>query len=208
MYSTAEAEICPMCALPLTAFHKLPEAEGFDPTDLEAAVPEEDRRVPFFSLGRGRGPLAVAALGGLTLFFLPWIGLTFPLVDQLTGFDLSQRLGWTWAVPAAWFVLIPTVWSRRTPRRMQSARVAVGMLAFFPGLAAATLLMRSPRGAHGLKLQYSFLWPMYGTLVLSLLGLVAAVFFGLRWRKAAAEPEHTTKSEPRSVSANRAQRRH
>lgn len=193
-----------MCAIPLTAFHKLPEADGFDPTDLEAAVADEDRRVALTSLGRGRGALALVAALGLVLFFLPWIGLTFPMVDTLSGFDLSRRLGWTWAVPAAWFVLIPTAWTRLTPRRMQSARVAVGMLAFFPGLAVVTLLSRPPRGVHGLRLQYSYLWPMYGTLVLSLLGLLAAAFFGLEWRRRRAPVQPSADpSNPRAApSAN------
>lgn len=191
MYSTAEAEICPMCALPLTAVHKLPRADGFDPTDLEAAVADDDLRVPFASIARGRGPLALAGVFGITLFFLPWIDLTFPMTDQLSGFDLAQRLGWTWAVPAAWFVLIPTVLSRRTARKMQSARVAIGMLAFFPGLAAFTLWMRPPRGAYGLRLEYSFLWPMLGTIALSALTIVVGAFFGLTWRRqrSAEDPE-------------------
>lgn len=198
MYSTAEAEVCPMCALPLTAFHKLPAAEGFDPTDLEAPVAEEDRRVPFWSFDYGRGPLAVVALLGLGMFFLPWIQLTFPMVSTLRGFDLSQRIGWTWAVPAAWFVLLPTAWSRRTPRRMQSARVAVGMLGFFPGLAVVTLWLRPPRGVYGLRLQYSFEWPMHGTLVLSLSVLVLAVLFGRSWYRRPAEVPRGDTDELRS----------
>lgn len=176
-----------MCGLTLTAYHKLPKAEGFDPTDSEAAIAPEDERVPLGSWRHGRGPLLLLAVLGLVLFFLPWIDMQFPVVDQLSGVDLARRLGWTWAVPAAWFVLIPTVASRRTLRRMQSARVAVGMLAMFPGLAAATLLSRPPRGAYGLHLRFSFLWPLYGTLALSVIGLLLAVVFGVRgWTRARA----------------------
>lgn len=197
-----------MCALPLTAFHKLPQADGFDPTDLEASVPDEDRRLAFFSLGRGRGVLALLALTGLGLFFLPWIDITFPMIDQLTGFDVSSKLGWTWAVPAAWFVLIPTAWSRRTPRRMQSARVAVAMLAFFPGVAAATLLLRTPRGAHGLRMQFSYLWPLHGTVVVSVLAVLAAAFFGFAWQR--GRPRAATPSAPASTPppATRSRRHH
>ena len=200
MYSTAEAETCPLCALPLTPYHKLPAAEGFDPTDLEGVIADEDRRVPFLALGRGRGLLALASLFGLGLFFLPWIGITFPFVERLSGLDLSRQLGWTWAVPAAWFVLLPTAWSRRTPRRMQSARVAVGMLSMFPGLAVVTLLLRTPRGAYGLKLQYGFLWPMYGTLGLSLAAVLIAAFFGFtrEQRELAPTPEAPGRARARA----------
>jgi len=197
-----------MCALPLTAFHKLPQADGFDPTDLEASVPDEDRRVAFVSPSRGRGALALLALAGLGLFFLPWIDITFPMVDQLTGFDVSSKLGWTWAVPAAWFVLIPTAWSRRTPRRMQSARVAVGMLAFFPGVAAATLLLRTPRGAHGLRMQYSYLWPLHGTVVVSVLCVVVAAFFGFSWRRREHGATSSAAPAPAHSASARSRRKH
>lgn len=204
LYAATEAEVCPMCALPLTAAHKLPKAQGFDPTDLEAPLDEADELVPFTSLGRGRGPLALAGALGIGLFFLPWIDLTFPMVAQLSGFDLSQRLGWTWAVPAAWFVLVPVVLSRRTARKMQSARVAAGMLAFFPGLAALTLLRNPPKGSHGIHPELSFLWPMYGTIALSALAVVAAACFGLAWRRTPRPPE----SEPLALRGPDGQVRH
>lgn len=197
-----------MCALPLTAVHKLPRADGFDPTDLDAPVADDDQRVPLLSPARGRGALALAGAAGIVLFFLPWIDITFPMITQLSGFDLSQKLGWTWAVPAAWFVMIPTVLSRRTARKMQSARVAVGMLAFFPGLAAATFWLRPPRGAYGLHLQYGFLWPLYATMLLALVSVVLAAFFGLPWRRAPDRVEPGSPSAPPDLAAVKGEVRH
>lgn len=197
-----------MCALPLTAVHKLPRADGFDPTDLDAPVAEDDQRVPLLSPARGRGALALAGTAGIVFFFLPWIDLTFPMTMQLSGFDLSQKLGWTWAVPAAWFVMIPTVLSRRTVRKMQSARVAVGMLALFPGLSAALFWARPPRGAYGLHLQYSYGWPLYGTMLLSVVSVVLAAFFGLSLQRRRAQAARAAKSEALDLATVKGEVRH
>ena len=193
-----------MCGLALTAYHKLPAAEGFDPTDSDVALAPEDTPVPLTSL-RFHGALIGVAVTGLVLFFLPWIDVEFPFVLRLRGFDFARATGWTWAVPAAWFVLIPTALSRRTQRRMQSARVAIGMLAMFPALSVGMLLLNPPRGAYGLKPRFDYLWALYGTLTLSVLGVVLAALFGFSLttlRRSASEP--TKPAEPAKATKNKA----
>ena len=175
----AEGDSCPECGVALVPFEKLPRsAESL----LEDGVPiEPDSEVlPRAYLGRGRGLLAALALVGLVAFFLPWVEMTMPEIMSLSGFALSQRLGWAWGAGVAWFILVPTVLSRRTIRQMRGARVAAAFLAAIPGTTAAVLLARPPHGAHGMTLRFTFGPAMYATLALSFAAFAVALLFGGR----------------------------
>ena len=177
MFEEGEAKACPLCGMALTPFDKLPpsldaEAEGGVPTG-----PVAERR-PISDLSRGKGPLLAVALLGMPLFFLPWIHLRLPYEEELSAFDLSRhRLGWLWAVAVAWTVLVPTVLSRRSIVQMVGARVAAAFLAAIPGISTAILLLRPPHGTL-LRVTFSYGWPLYATLALSLVGIGLSLRLG------------------------------
>jgi len=178
MFEEGEAKACPLCGMALTPFDKLPPSldaeDGGVPT-----VPEAEKR-PVTDLGRGKGLLLAVALLGFPLFFLPWIHLRLPYDEDLSAFDLSRhRLGWLWAVAVAWTVLVPTVLSRRSIVQMVGARVAAAFLCAIPGISAAILLLRPPHGTL-FTVKFTYGWPLFGTLLLSLVGVVLALRLGGR----------------------------
>lgn len=179
MFEKGEEGTCPVCGVPLVAFEKLPpSADALDPDEIPGRP--ESERLPATYLGRGRGPLAALALAGLVAFWLPWVELTMPDVMALTGVALAQRLGWAWGAGVAWFILVPTVLSRRSILQMRGARVAAAFLSAVPGATVVVLLTRPPHGAHGVPVRFTFAPALYGTLALSVLALAVSLFFGGR----------------------------
>jgi hypothetical protein len=177
MFEKGEAEACPVCGVGLVAFEKLPlseEALGEDGVPVEP----EHEQLPRTYMGRGRGALAGLALAGLVAFFLPWVHVTMPDIVDYSGAKIAMRLGWAWGAGVAWFVLAPTVLSRRTIMQMRGARVAAAFLSAVPGMTAALLLARPPHGSHGVPLRFTFQPGLYGTLALSVLAVAFAIFFG------------------------------
>jgi hypothetical protein len=85
-----------------------------------------------------------------------------------------------WGAAVGWFVLVPTVLTRRSIMHMRGARVAASFLAAVPGITAGVLLTRPPHGSHGVPLHFSFEWGLYATLALSAAALGSALFFGGR----------------------------
>ncbi len=178
MYQDGESPTCPVCGVALVPFTELPRShDGLDPDEL---IDPLDERLPATYAGRGRGALVALSLLGLGLFFAPWIHLVLPEIADLSGFFLSRRLGWSWGAAVAWFVLVPTIASRRSIRQLRGARVAACFLALVPAITAAILLMRSP--PHGpVPVSFSFAWPLPATLVVSVVAaLVAALHLGGR----------------------------
>jgi hypothetical protein len=149
---------------------------------VEDGVPHQPEYDPLAAtyLGRGRGALAALAVGGLAAFMAPWVHVTMPDIVTLSGFALARRLGWSWGAGVAWFVLLPTVLSRRSIMQMRGARVAAAFLAAVPGVTAAVLLARPPHGSHGVPLRFVFGEGLYATLGLSILALAFALGFGGR----------------------------
>jgi len=177
LFEEGEAKACPVCGMTLTALHKLPPS--IDALHDEAGVPTapELEQMPLTYLGRGKGPLAVLGLIGLGLFFMPWVQLTLPYIDTKSAFNLAhERIGWLWGICAAWVVLVPTVLSRRSIVQMRGARVAAAFLSVIPTIAIAILLAKPPRGSHMIPVKYTWDWPMWATLAVSLI----AVFFSMR----------------------------
>ena len=165
----------------LAQLHKLPpsidalhDEEGVAPTAPEVEL------LPLTYLGRGKGPLAILGLIGLACFFLPWVQLTMPYIDAKSAFDLAhERIGWLWACCAAWCVLVPTVLSRRSILQMRGARVAAAFLSAIPAVAIGVLLAKPPRGGI-VPVRYTWDWPIYAMLAISLAALAFAVRLGGR----------------------------
>ncbi|MGH7272248.1 MAG: hypothetical protein ACREJ3_17600 [Polyangiaceae bacterium] len=181
MFEAGERDTCPVCAMPLTPFERLPLSEdAANEAGAGIAVEPEHERLPATYLGRGRGLLAGLAVLGLAAFFVPWIHLTMPDVTSLSGFDLSRRLGWAWGSGVGWFILLPTVLSRRSIAQMRGARLAAWFLAAVPGVTAVILLARPPHGSHGVPVRFTFEAGLYTTLALSLVAVCAALVLGGR----------------------------
>jgi hypothetical protein len=180
MFEEGEAESCPVCGMKLAKFDKLPpSAEAMHD---EAGVPTapELEVLPWTYLGRGKGPLVVLAVVGVVLFFLPWVRLTLPYIDAKSGFDLAhQRIGWLWASFVGWTVLIPTVLSRRTIAHMRGARVAAAFLSAIPAVAVGVLLAKPPRGGV-IPVRFTWDWPIYAVLGVSVLAVAIALRLGGR----------------------------
>jgi hypothetical protein len=195
LFDGNERRTCSVCGVPLVAWKKLaPAGPAFRAPrpgardgaiasiedDDELSDPPEYRPLPILYARRGRALLIGLGALGLLAFFLPWVHLTMPDTVDYSGFALSRRLGWTWGAAVAWFVLLPTVFTRRSIVQMRGARVAGAFLSAIPGLTAAILLLRPPHGAHGVPLRFMFGAGLYASLLLSVAGVVVALFFGGR----------------------------
>ena len=176
MFEQGEAEACPLCGVALTEFSKLPPlAHAIDEFD-DIPVATEREPLPATYMGRGKGAIALLALAGLVVFFLPWIRMSLPYDLAISGFDLARgRLGWVWASGVAWVVLVPTVLSRRSIFDMRGARVAAAFLSAIPGMTVGILVARPPSGGM-VPLRFVYEWPIFATLILS----VSALAFALR----------------------------
>ena len=178
LFEEGEATTCPVCNMKLAQLHKLPpsidalhDEEGVAPTAPEVEL------LPLTYLGRGKGPLAILGLIGLACFFLPWVQLTMPYIDAKSAFDLAhERIGWLWACCAAWCVLVPTVLSRRSILQMRGARVAAAFLSAIPAVAIGVLLAKPPRGGI-VPVRYTWDWPMWVTLAVSVAGILVSVLW-------------------------------
>jgi hypothetical protein len=193
LFDERERKSCSVCGVALMPIERLPPSLD---VQSENGLPHDpsDDPLPLAYLGRGRGALAAAALCGLAAFLSPWVHVTLPDVVTLSGFALARRLGWAWGAWAAWFVLLPTVLSRRTVAKMRGARVAAAFLAAVPGVTCAVLLARPPHGSHLVPLRFSWGAGLYATVGLSAFALGVAMAFGgrkddLRVRPASSQGE-------------------
>lgn len=178
MFEEGEAEACPVCGMKLAKLEKLPPS--LDAMHDEAGVPTtpELELLPWSYLGRGRGLLVALAAVGIVLFFLPWVRLTLPYIDAKSGFDLAhQRIGWLWASFVGWSVLIPTVLTRRTIAHLRGARVAAAFLSAIPAVAVGILLSKPPHGGR-IPVRYTWDWPIYAVLAVSLVAVLVSVRLG------------------------------
>ncbi len=180
MFEEGEAKTCPVCGMALTKFEKLPVSLDAVHDDGGVPLAPEHEPLPWAYLGRGRGVMVAFAALGVVLFFLPWVRLTLPYVDSKSGFELShQRIGWLWASFVGWTVLIPTVFSRRTIAALRGARVAAAFLSAIPAVAATILLSKPPRGGL-VPVRFTWDWPIYAVLALSLTAIAVATRLGGR----------------------------
>ena len=164
MFEKREARRARCAACPSSPFEKLPpSAEALD----EDGIPAEPEREPLSRhLPRAGARCAGGAGPGRPRRLLPSVGPPHDArLVASRAFDLAQRLGWAWGAGVAWFVLFPTVLTRRTIMQMRGARVAASFLAAVPGMTAALLLARPPHGAHGVPAAVHLrAWRLYATL--------------------------------------------
>jgi hypothetical protein len=178
MFEEGEATTCPVCGMDLAPFEKL--GLSHDAIGEDGVVPEPVKEVlPATYFGRSRGPLALVGLCGLAMFFLPWIHVTLPDIVSLSGADLARRLVWVWTAMAAWVVLVPTVLSRRTIWQLRTARVAAASLAAIPAITTLVLLVRRPK-SRLIPIEFTYEWPFWTTLALSLVAVALAIRLGGR----------------------------
>jgi hypothetical protein len=179
MFEKGEAKSCPVCGIALQRVEKLPPSQELLNELGEDGVPPapEHEILPWGYRARGRGALLLLSLAGLVSFFLPWIHLTLPYIADLSGFDLSRRLGWSWGAGVAWVVLVATVGSRRTIAQLRGARVAAAFLAAVPAVTAVILLSFPPRGGL-LPVRFTFGLSIYGTIASSVMALAFAIRLG------------------------------
>jgi hypothetical protein len=182
MFEEGEAKACPLCGVELAKLEKLPLSDDAARLTDEDGVPRNphEEPLPFGYLGRMRGVLAACAVVGLALFFLPWVHTTLPSVETYTGFDVGRQAGWTLGAGVAWFVLLPTILSRRSILQMRGARLAAVFLAAIPTLTTAILIFNPPTAGRRIPLAFAYQWPLYATLVLGVVTIVAAFGFGGR----------------------------
>ncbi len=181
LFESGEASVCPTCGLALTDLQKLPPSPTLrlELDEWERDLGPEHDRFSWRYLGRGRGAMLLVAAVGITLFLLPWVDMTLPYTQKLTGWDLARRMGWSWGAFVAWGVLVPTVASRRTIAALRGARVAAAFLSAIPALTAAILLAFPPHSSL-IPITIAFDWPLYATIAVSLVGVVAGVRLGGR----------------------------
>ncbi len=180
LFEKGEASHCPTCGIALAELTKLPPSPTLRHSDEweEDLGPEHDR-LRWNYTGRGRALVVLASLVGIGLFLLPWIDMTLPYTAQLSGWDLARRMGWSWGALVAWLVLAPTVASRRTVAALRGARVAAAFLSAVPFLTAMILLAFPPRsGLIPVRIQFD--WPIYATLLVSLVAVIGSVKLGGR----------------------------
>jgi hypothetical protein len=179
LFDPRERGACPVCGVPLVPLDRLPPSIDAQAEDGVPHRPENDS-LGLAYLGRGRGPLVALGLAGLAAFMAPWVHVTMPDIVTFSGFELARRLGWSWAAGVAWFVLLPTVLSRRSITQMRGARVAAAFLSAIPGVTAAVLLGHPPHGSRVVPLRFEFGEGLYATLAISVAALLFALFFGGR----------------------------
>jgi hypothetical protein len=175
MFDREEASSCPVCGIDLQSLEKLPPAKTLLHEFEDDGVPPAPEHIPFpvTFRGRGRGPMVALGILGVVLFFLPWVHLVMPYIDDLSGFDLARRGGWSWGALVAWVVMVPTVASRRTIAQLRGARVAATFLSLVP-LVTVTILVLFPPQRGIVPVRFSFglcFWATLGvSVVASLVG--------------------------------------
>jgi hypothetical protein len=180
MFEEGEAKSCPICGVGLTPLAKLPPTQDASDESWEEPVPPHMELLSWTFLGRGRAILVVLALAGLAMFFAPWVVERAPEIRTLSGFGFARRLGWIWASGIAWFVMLPLVVTRRSIYKMRGARVAV---AFLAGIVLTTVAVRigfTPASSPLRPVRFEWGFGLYGSGVVALLALGAAMTFGGR----------------------------
>lgn len=172
---------CPHCGLRLVPLASLPpSAEGLAEAEARGErLAAEDQPLPWWSLTRGRGLLLVLALGGLVAFTLPWVEITSPHRESLSGLLLARRGSpWLWAGATGWFVSIPLLLSRRTVRQMCGVSGVLALFAVLTAAEVAVLVALPPRGHPLVRYEYAWGLGLYLSGLLGLLGAGVGLRFG------------------------------
>jgi hypothetical protein len=144
-------------------------------------VPPHERTLPSTFFGRGRGALLLIGVLGIAFFFMPWVVMTKPDLTSFSGFDLARgRAGWLWGGAVAWFILIPLVWTRRSIARMRGVRIICAMFAAMTLGEVVMLMSLPPRSSRYLSVEFHWGFGLYGSAIVSLLGILLSARFGGR----------------------------
>lgn len=182
MFESGEHTRCPDCDVMLKPLSELPpsfEAQEEEAVAWEQTAPE-DLPLPLLDPSRGRGLLLLIGVASLAVFFLaPWVTVHQPYNQAYTGFALARgALGWLWGGAVAWFVMLALVPTRRSIRQMRGVRAVLALFASMTTMEVALLLILSPRSSGGVRFDYTWSFGVYAALVLSITGVVVALFFG------------------------------
>jgi hypothetical protein len=172
---------CPECGIELQPMEKLPPSLEVVAEEVASGewVPPEERLLPWWYVGRGRGVLLLVALLGIAFFFAPWVEMTKPELASIRGFDLARaRAGWLWGGAVAWFVLLPLVVTRRTVVGMRGVRIIAALFAAVTLGEVAVLMALPPGGSDRVPVVFTWGWGLYASAAVSLLGTFCAARFG------------------------------
>ncbi len=190
-YPSDEASVCPVCGVALAPIERLPPSyEARLALEEEiAAIPPEDRVLPWWSPSHGRGTLVAIAVLGLAAFFSPWIELSRPDEIRLTGFELARARGiWFFGGAVGWFTLIPLVLSRRSVRALWGIRAVAALFAALSVVLGVQLLTHPPVGSRYVPVRFAWEWGLFATVGLGALGTAAALRLGGSARRDAGGP--------------------
>ena len=76
-------------------------------------------------------------------------------------------------------MLIPTVLTRRNIAQLRGARVAAAFLSAIPAIAVSILFLKPPRSGV-IPVRFTWEWPIYAMLAVSLAAIAVAVRLGGR----------------------------
>ncbi|APS00627.1 hypothetical protein [Pajaroellobacter abortibovis] len=176
LFYEEETDHCPICGLKLVSFSSLHPSIEANALSTEPSLTPEEEPFPWYFLGGGRGALGLLSIGGIFLFFRPWIEITLPTFSSLTGVDLARRVGWGWIALVAWGVMGAVVLSRRTLAELYGARLAASFLSAGPGFVAGALLLRAPKSSL-VPLKFTYLLGLRLTLACSLTSLILSALY-------------------------------
>jgi hypothetical protein len=205
LYPEGEADKCPECGVGLKPMEELPPSLEALAEEVASGnvVPPEERPLPRTYFGRGRGALLVLGLLGLAFFFAPWVEMTRPEIASYSGFELARgRAGWLWGGAAAWFILVPLVWTRRSVARMRGVRIICCLFAAMTLGEVAVMMALPPRGSRYLSFEFHWGWGIYASGLVSLLALYFAARFGGRIDDLPAAPWKDARGRLRADSSH------
>ncbi len=153
------------------------------------ALPPEDRPLSPGDRARAALPLVGVSLLGLIAFMLPWVELTSPHRESLSGWLLAWRgSDWLWGGAAAWVGVAPLALSRRSARQLRDARVLAAVLAAMTAAEVAVLVVLPPRGHPLVPYEYRWGYGLYASGLLSGLGILLGASLGAGFPRRAAPP--------------------
>lgn len=166
---------CPDHDIPLVGFEELQKTRA-------RTAPSGEEAIEAYSPRFGRIFLMAAAFLWLLGFSLPFVAI--PDRGAVSGFALASASALNlWMVPALAFAIISILIRRRTPATMQSARLAVGVLAGGVGASLGFTLYRVYNTTHLLveRVGHSIeVVPQAGVFVIGV-GVAVGLFGALRF---------------------------
>lgn len=170
-----DVERCPDHDIPLIGFEELQKTRA-------RAAPSVEEPVESYSPRFGRIFLMAAAFLWLVGFSLPFVAI--PDRGAVSGFALASASALNlWMVPALAFAVLSILVRRRTPAAMQSARLAVAVLACGVGASLGFTLYRVYNTTHLLVERVGHtieVVPQAGVVVISA-GVICGLFGALRF---------------------------